>query len=237
MVETSDDRRKRLERQDHGHELAGLETGRRTRFGIGQSREEQIKEERRKDRAYRDALDRLLATDPEYRKLYKDLGNRLSQAETEADQAIAAVEAALAEQQRLNQDMCDRAPKIDGKAVFRYADGRVVDEDGNEIDAVIAAGIVWPDDAVSAERFFAAMEQEHSLRSSLGAWYAYRNETLGGIRDRYDDRDTPMSKDELRDAIKDIQSTAPDIPQEAAQPAESADTVTSAPQALLTLDN
>ncbi len=208
MVETSNEHRKRLEFQDYGHELAGLDTGRMSRFGIGAARAQEIKDKQRQDRAYRDALDRLLL-DPEYRRLYEDLGKALGQAEAGADETIASLQAALSAQAETNQDMRDRAPKIDGKSVFRYADGRVVDEGGNEIDAAFAAGIIWPDDAPTAEAYFAGVEREAELRSALETWQTYRNDTLGGIRNRYEDRDNPMSKDEMRDDLEAIEADRP----------------------------
>ena len=212
MDETSDDERKRLELKDHGHELAGLETGRMARFGVGIAREQELKEEKRKERAYRDALDRLLATDPEYRRMYEELGNALSTAEVNADQIIESIQAALSAQQEANQDMRNGAPKIDGKAVFRHADGRVVDEDGNEIDVAFAAGIIWPENAPSAEDYFAGVAREGELGASLENWQTYRNDSLGDIRDRYDDRDNPMSKSDMQSALEDIEADAPDSP-------------------------
>ena len=126
------EKRRRRDFEDQQNELAGRETGRMARFGVGVAREQEIKERERRERAYRDALERLLATDPEYRELYEALGDRLGEAEATADQTIEALSAALDAQGDANQDMRDRAPKIDGKAVFRYADGRVVDENGND---------------------------------------------------------------------------------------------------------
>lgn len=212
MVETSDEYRKRLEFQDYGHELAGVNTGRMSRFGTGAARADEITDKKRKDRAYRDALDHLLATDPEYRKLYEELGETLSSAESEADTKINAIQSALEAQQDQNQDMRDRAPKIDGKAVFRYADGRVVNQDGNEIDPDIAAGIVWHANAPNAEDYFAGLERENALQQRLNDWRNYRNDVLGGIRNRYDDRDNPMGKGDIRDAVEDIESKAPENP-------------------------
>lgn len=161
------EKRKRRDFEDQQNELAGRETGRMARFGVGAARAQEIKERERKERAYRDALDRLLATDPEYQELYENLGDRLGEAEVMADQTIEAIRTALATQQIVNQDMRDRAPKIDGKAVFRYADGSVVDEDGNEVDPIIAAEIIWPDNAPSAEDYFAGVERESDMRASL----------------------------------------------------------------------
>mgnify|MGYP001797201881 CR=1 FL=1 len=211
MVDPND-QKKRQDFEDQQNELAGRETGRMTRFGVGAALAQELKEKERKERAYRDALDRLLATDPEYRRLYEELGGRLGKAETAADQTIDAIQDALRAQQDANQDMRDRAPRVDGKAIFRYADGRVVDEDSNEIDATIAAGIIWPEDAPSAEDYFAGVERENALWTALDEWQAYRDVTLGGIRDSYDDRDNPMTKDDMQKALQDIAVTAPSNP-------------------------
>lgn len=213
MVETSDQLRKRLELQDHGHELAGLQTGRMTRFGIGDGVSGSISEKERKERAYRDALARLLAEDAVYRALYEDLGNRLRDAETEADTTIEATRIALLQTQQANADMRSRAPKVDGLAVFRYADGRVVDENGNEIDEAIGAGIIWPDDVPTAEDYFASVEREAELSEALSEWENYRNDTLGYIRHRYDDRDNPNTMDAMREYIEAIEQSAPEVPE------------------------
>lgn len=237
MSKSPEEFRRQQELQDHGHELAGIDTGRMARFGIGSARAHEIKEEKRRERAYRDALDRLLATDPEYRRLYEELGEKLGQAEVDADRTIESIESTLASQRDANQDMRNRAPKIDGKAAFQNADGRVIDEDGNEIDPVIAATIIWPADSPSAEDYFAGIVRERALQAALAEWLAYRNDTLGDIRNRYDDREKPISKGELGKAIKAIEAEAPDLPEQAAKPADMANIVSNAPQALLTLDS
>lgn len=205
------EKRKRRDFEDQQNELAGRDTGRMVRFGVGLSQTRDAEEKKRKERAYRDALDRLLASDPEYRMLYEALGDRLGEAEATADQTIEAIQAALATQEDVNQDMRDRAPKIGGKAVFRYADGRVVDEDGRQIDAVVAAGIVWPANAPSAEDYFSGLARASNLRASLDDWQSFRNVTLGDLRNRYDDRDNPMSKDDLRDALTEIERARPAV--------------------------
>lgn len=209
MVETSDQLEKRLELQDYGHELAGLKTGRRIRFSIGEVSSDSVREKERKERAYRDALTRLLAEDPEYRALYSALGNRLSEAEFQADATIEAIQTALDQTQEANAEIRSRAPKIDGLAVFRFADGRVVDENGNEIAPLIADEIIWPDDATTAEEFFAGLEREAELAEALSAWETYRHGTLGDIRHRYDDRDNPKSLEELRDSMQAIETLRP----------------------------
>lgn len=92
MTEPLDPRRRDFD--DQQNELAGRENGRMARFGVGISRAQKLKEKERKERAYRDALDRLLL-DPEYRKLYEELGDKLGAAEFEADIEIARLQEQL----------------------------------------------------------------------------------------------------------------------------------------------
>ncbi len=209
MPETPDELRRREDLRDYGNEIAGIDAGRIERFGIISSGPKGIREKERKERAYRDALARLLAEDPEYRALYEDLGNRLREAETAADIAISAIQEALATVQQDNANMRSQAPKIDGRAVFRYRDGRVVDEDGRAIDPLIGGGIIWPNDAPSAEEYFTGVQREAELAEALMAWDTYRNDTLGDIRNRYDDRDNPMSVEEMRGVLTEIEAAMP----------------------------
>lgn len=195
--------------EDFHNELSGLETGRRSRFLGGKSvREARLRKDRR-DQAFRDALEALLQ-DPDYRARYEALGRELAAAEIETDAVIANLQARLVELDRDVRAMEDRAARgPDGTPVFRYADGRVVDGDGNELPPEIAEGIIWPSGAPSAEAYFAGREQRDGTAEQLEDWITYRNDTLGRIRDRYEDRENPMSKDDLRDAIKVIQDDAP----------------------------
>lgn len=203
------DKRRRQDFEDQQNELAGRDTGRMTRFGVGEGSSGAVRERERKERAYRDALARLLAENPEYRALFEDLSNRLGQAESQADATIEAIRTALNQTQEADAEIRSRAPKIDGVAVFRYADGQVVDEDGNDIDPLIAEGIIWPDGAPSAQDYFDGRAREAELVDALSDWEAYRNDTLGGIRNRYDDRDNPMSMDDMRDALAEIDAAMP----------------------------
>lgn len=198
---------------DLQNELAGNETGRIARF-LSVEDERSVEGKRRK-REKQDAADRRLMElmkDPEYAALYLELGDKLREAETGADQAISIMQAQLREVQREIEGMEARAAKgPDGEPVFRTADGRVVDANGEELPPETAAGIIWPDNAPSAEEYFAAQAKRDAIRSKLEDWFVYRNDVLGGLRDRYDDDDNPMSKEDLKDALDGIENHAPDV--------------------------
>lgn len=198
----------RLERDDYNHTLAGVETGRMARFGAKSKAEREI-QHKKAEQVFRDVLDRFLQ-DPAYRALYGQLGQRLSDAEQEADDVLADTWAALRNHSKKIAEMEERAARSpDGRLVFLTADGRVVDADGEELPTEIADGIIWPTDAPTAEEYFGALEQHTAVTNQLQEWQDYRNDTLGDIRNRYDDRDNPMSFDDLGDAIERIQSNAP----------------------------
>lgn len=197
--------------QDQQHEVAGLETGRQSRFGVGLARKLELKEEKAREQAFQDALDRLLQ-DAEYRALYEELGNRLSEAEMKADQMITMLEKALIDLDESIADMETNAAKgPDGAPVFRTSDGRVVDTNGKALPPEIAEGIIWPPNAPTAEDYFAAKTHRGELTNSLEEWQGYRNDTLGGIRDRHEDRDNPQTIEGLERDLDAIETARPEI--------------------------
>ena len=191
--------RRRQDADDLQDEIASRDTGRVKRFLTAEGGNAEANEKRRARRAFRDALEALLATDPEYRALYEELGETLSHAEANADAVIA--------------EMRDRAARLpDGRRVFRRADGSVVDEAGETFPVEFADGIQWPQGAPSAEAYFGALQRRDQMNALLTDWLDYRTDTLGGIRDRYEDRDDPMKKDGLKGALDDIESRKPPHP-------------------------
>ena len=196
---------------DLQNEAAGNETGRITRFLSAEDK--RSVEGKRRKRERQEAADRRLMDlmkDPEYAALYHDLGDKLRDAETGADETIAAMQAHLRAIEIDIAEMEARAAKgPDGAPVFRTADGRVVNADGEELPPEIAAGIVWPDNALSAEDYLAARAERDAAEAKLNEWQNYRNDALGDIRHRYDDEDNPMTKDELRDALDAVEAARP----------------------------
>ncbi len=151
-----------------------------------------------------------LMRDREYARLYVELGDRLRDAERAAETALATIRRQLEAVQQDILDMTANAARdADGNPVFRYADGRAVYADGTEVPNDIAEGIVWPNDAPSAEAYFAALAQKQELQGRFRDWDVYRHDVLGGIRDRYDNDDPPMSKDDLKRDLERIESLNP----------------------------
>ncbi|SMX28184.1 hypothetical protein TRP8649_02299 [Pelagimonas phthalicica] len=209
-AERAADKRQR-DVDDLQNEVAGNETGRISRFLSAE--DDRSVEGKRRKREKQEAADRRLMDlmkDPEYAALHHDLGDKLRDAETGADETIAAMQAHLRAIEAEIADIEARAAKgPDGAPVFRTAHGRVVHADGEELPPEIAAGIIWPDNAPSAEDYFAARAERDSAVAKLNEWQSYRNDVLGGIRHRYDDKENPMTKDDLKDALDQIETARP----------------------------
>lgn len=198
--------------EDLQHEISGADVGRMRRFlSPDDDRSAEGKRKKRAQERMRQTLVDLMR-DPEYARLYVELGNDLRQAETQADTALAALHADIDHMDnRITEMDANAARGPDGRLVFRDAEGRVLYADGSSVPPEIAEGVQWPPNAPFAEDYFAALGQRQLLMDQLREWDLYRNDVLGDLRDRYDNEDDPMSKDELRDALDDIVTMRPEL--------------------------
>lgn len=200
ITRRSNDRQQEEVAADYGNEAAGRATGRMKRHLPGEASPEAAQKRRDEDaRRMMSALEQMLL-DPVYRARYEVFGAFLSEAESKADTLIEQAEAALAAINAEVVDAIDAAPKLNGKAIFRFADGRVIDEDGNEIPPELSQGIIWPDGAMSADEFAALLDRREHADTQLRHMYNFRTD-LGEIRHRYDDEGNPITVDEM-DALE-----------------------------------
>lgn len=194
---------RRRDLHDLGNEQAGRETGRARRF-LGPDAEDGSLDRRgkRAERRFRDLLELLLVTDPSYARLYRQADERLREAENKADAALAALAKALEAARRDEKELIDRAPKLsDGRAVFRRADGAVVDAEGRVIAGLSAADIVWPPSAPRYEALREAGMRAAELEAAIDDLGAFRTDVLGRWRDRLEDGDDPPSAEMLKEII------------------------------------
>lgn len=228
--------RRQRDFEDLQHEQIGREVGKIARFLSDE--DDRSPEAKRRKRAKEAEQRRLieLLTDPVYRAMYERLGDQLANAEIKADQTIQRYEAAIHDARMLLEEMeANTARGPQGQPVFRFADGRVVDAEGRDLAPEIAAGITWPENAPSAEEYFGAKEGLVLLENELNQWRGYRTDTLGSIRDRYDNEDDPMSLDDMEDALDRIETERPPMTSiETIAPAEAR--LSSAPSAFPTLN-
>ena len=196
--------------EDLQHEYVGVQAGRQSRFlNEADDRSEEARQKKRARDRFRRTFAELMR-DPEYERLHIELGNVLGDAESEADAVMDKSQRMITEtHKRIAHMEATAARATAGRVVFRYADGSVVYADDVDVAPDMAAGIIWPEDAPSAEVYFTLHEHLDALSNSLQSWTVYRFEVLGSIRDRYDNDDAPMEKDELKQAIEEIDAARP----------------------------
>ncbi|MEO1136755.1 MAG: hypothetical protein AAFW68_09130 [Pseudomonadota bacterium] len=191
---------------DHQNAIAGRETG-RILPRVGQNAPDTDNQRAKRFSETIDLITNLQAMlqDPEYAKAYNRVKGLLEEAERLTENALVEAEAAL-------EEIVARAVKLpDGRAVFKDRDGNVRTEDGAIIDATVAAGIDWPDEAPSYEEFESRKRRIDNLRE-------YQVDTLGRVRDRLEDENNPPSAEELEEFEREIREQRPELEAETNEP-------------------
>ncbi len=207
---TGNDPQKQRDFDDLQHEMSGIDNGRMKRF-LGEN--QQSIEAKRKKEAAREAQTRLmmLLADPVYRERYNLVLSRLDQLEQAADRALLTLEEQISEARTNLEDIQANAARLpDGTRVYRDANGAIRREDGSEVDETLAATIVWRGDEPTYESFadsdatVSKLEEEHDEVSG------FRNDVLGGARNRIEDHENPPSLNDLDDILNGIEANIPD---------------------------
>lgn len=173
---------------DLQNEISGLSTGRIVRFFNSVCGVNELERKNRDKTAiheYLNEFERLMA-DAGYKALYHDVEDLLTRAETLTQANLTDVENALAESR-------SRAALLPGgEMVFRDKNGKARTENGDPVDPVIAAGIIWPEDALSFEEHTELIQQASDFR-------AYQVDVMGQARHEMENREQPPSKERLED--------------------------------------
>lgn len=205
------------DRRDYERELAGIDIGRDARFHGTEFVEERRQgrsgasnSQRSAQQQYASRLQMLMATNPGYAKLYNDTMGALGDAEAATDRAIAKAQKALDDAQQQLEHTLSRAAKLpDGMRVFRDARGDVWNKRGQPVSEADAAAIEWRGDEPAYEQFLEESESVRDRLTRLEALQGYRVDTLGSIRDRMDDEESPPSATEVERFKRDILERAP----------------------------
>lgn len=194
-AETGGNSRNEIDFKDQQDELAGRENGRMKRFLSPEARPE-VQEEKRREAAYQSMLDYLLLNDPEYRALYEKVRDRL-------DEIERAVAEALQEVNECITQMEENAHTLNGKKVFFSRDGkRAYTEDGEELSATDMARITRSEDAPTWEDYDAAKRERDDITR-------YQDDVLNPIKERINDKENPVPKDELEGMLDDLNKDVP----------------------------
>ncbi|WP_417517996.1 hypothetical protein [Minwuia sp.] len=197
---------------DHNAELSGTKSGYiyRTSAADHESRPDIRAKKARKAEARISALEALLASDPNYAALYNETRGQVIDAANEAEARIEAITEELASAEAELSELESNAARTgDGRMAFRTSDGRVVDENGQEIAAPEAASIVWPNDAPSYDDYLDRKKAVQDAQDALAAWREYQA-AVGEAKDRLDDPDNPLSEDELEEIQELLERSRPE---------------------------
>ena len=195
---------------DQQNEVSGRDVGRQQKF-LGKDNPNGSAAQRRKNQqaASMTALQVMLANDAEYAALYNDVSDLLGRAESATELALQEAEQDLSEAQSALGDAMDGANRLpDGTVIFRDANGNVRDENGELIEGEELDGVVWKDDAPSYEDYMTRKQAIEDARQQIEALRRYQIDVLGRARDRMNDPDNPISREELDRIQKDIEEQA-----------------------------
>lgn len=200
---------------------AGRETGRIRKPNFQDRKQEaETRRKQREQSAVLTALARMLA-DPVYAARYESFGIKLREAEAQAEQALAAVEAELVDARNDLQHIEESANRLpDGRLVFRSEDGRIVDADGQVIGEDEAATILWNENAQSYEQYLEVRRRAEEVQARVEAIRRYMIEVLGYARDRWEDENNPITEEEMDELEDLIRAQKPEWLAEAPSPAE-----------------
>jgi hypothetical protein len=168
--------------------IAGRETGHGNKHQRGENRKSEAVQKRALHTGT--ALD-LLMQDPDYEAAYNRVSDLLGRAEVATEMALAEAETAL-------EEIVDQTVKLPGgSAVFRDKDGNARTEDGEIVDAAIAVGVDWPDDAPTYEDYSSTKKRINDLRE-------FQVDTLGKARNELEDETSPPSTDRMEEIEQEI---------------------------------
>ncbi len=195
------------------HEIAGVENGRIKRFlnegslsFSGETKKEKAARE------FRTMLDMLLAEDPIYAALYKQVAEKIEKAQQAVDLALVDINQRLEASGRKLQLLRDNAAELpDRTKVFQSTDGSIYTEQGKRISDEKARSIIFPDSAPSWEIFKAEKETYGTAARQKEAVDIYQKTVLDPTTKRMNDEDDPPSKDELKGLNDRIDNKMPDF--------------------------
>ncbi|MCG7861112.1 MAG: hypothetical protein JAZ18_01830 [Candidatus Thiodiazotropha endolucinida] len=202
------------DRIDLNHEQAGGDTGRIKRFLVeGASGYNVQSEEKKSERRLQTLLEILLAEDPHYAALYRQVTEKINGISRTVDQALIDVNQRLEASVEMLQKYRDSAAELpDGTKVFRSdIDGSIYTEDGQRLSDEEAQSIDIPEGAASWEDYRRQREERELALRQREEIERYKQEVLDPIKERLRDPDNVFSREELENIDKNIEASLPDI--------------------------
>lgn len=195
------------ELEDHNNAIAGrFDTGKRINRGMKAKHDSGIRVKKENDSLLKQAL----KMSAEYAKLYHDTMSNFQDAEVAiCDALIQGVERVNAAQATVRNLLVSASTTIDGRSVFRNADGTVYDQDGNEITSDELDGVTWRDNAPSWEGYQHQLQDLKDAQEFLARMQAH-DQRLIVLRVEIEDEDNPPSEDRLTEIGEELDAIRKD---------------------------
>lgn len=199
-------RQAREDALDYGHELSGVETGRRVRFGVGNADGGVDGEGKSKKERIARTLEWLLLNDAEYARLHGAVMTAIRQVAQEAQDMITLIETELAAIRGILADIMDNAARLpDGTKVFKDKNGVVMFANGDIVPEELADTVQWTGHEPSYEYMRRAQRREAVLRDALHEVRGIEVE-IGGHQDELTNNETPVEAERISDVAENISS-------------------------------
>lgn len=191
----------RLARDDLNNEIAGLNTSRRVRFGVGNAGDGIDGEGRSKKERIARTLEWLLINDPEYKRLHEEAMTAVYLASERARDMITLIESELAAIHGILADIMDSAAQLqDGLKVFKDENGVVRFADGEVVADEDAATIQWTGNEPGYEYMRRAQDRETVLNDALHGVRGIEVE-IGGYQNELTNNETPAEQARMHEVM------------------------------------
>ncbi|MEM0989029.1 MAG: hypothetical protein AAGK00_09105 [Pseudomonadota bacterium] len=219
--------------------MAGRVTGQNPIFFVGDASQTSETEQKRKKSV--EEIIRTLAElmlDPAYVKRREEFSGFLDRTREWVTDSMAVARDVLGTIENTLSDMLDAAPRLPGGGprIFRFADGRVIDEHGNTIDPSEVEGVIWPEDAPSAEEYLDTLNQRDAWTAQLERLERFEVDGLGRAQDRFNDQRNGMLPGEmdtfeesLQEERQHLEQASPDFQKSLADTPDNPDPATVSP--------
>lgn len=208
-------KREAQDRDDYNFAVSGVGVGRQRKH-LQDGEIDPLTGEKKKD-AIADALQRSLEElllNPQYRIAHENLVSAVRDASSQADRMLDDIRIQLDEARDAINIMLSKAARLkDGRMVFKFADGRVEDENGNIIDDALTQHIIWTPDMPTGEEFRGLQDRINRLEDAEREVLGIQTE-IGDINNRAHDNENPFTPDALQtqtDRVNDLRNQLEEI--------------------------
>ncbi len=193
-------KRREQDYADYSNELAGRST-KIARFFSDTVREEARAHKKREGLSELLTALELALQDPVYAVLYGDVMDQLGEAERQTERALEQARTELEEAELDLSETLNSANRLpDGTVVFKDAEGNVWTDDGRLVEGEELDQVVWRQgNGATYEEYLRQRHRVEQAGDRIDILENYQVDTLGRIRDRMEDEESPPTKEELEE--------------------------------------